>query len=157
MKIAQRKAVSPIIATLLLIAITVAAGIIVYVFVGTLAGSFTKSGGNQVTEQVSLDAYNYQTPPTLTMYFRNTGTGLVNVTSVFFDGTPVTPASNLFAAGTCHISTNGGHAVAASCTPGETFILNLSQPSTTGASNAVKLVTVDGGTFTYNVIAGQSG
>ncbi|MDG6956872.1 MAG: type IV pilin, partial [Nitrososphaerota archaeon] len=74
MNVSQRRAVSPIIATLLLIAITVAAGVIVYVFVTGLSGNLTKSGGNQVTEQISLDSYNFQSPTFLTMYLRNTGT-----------------------------------------------------------------------------------
>ncbi len=59
MHVTVRKAVSPIIATLLLIAIAVAAGIIVYVYVNSLAGGLTSGGGQQVSEQLSLDAYNY--------------------------------------------------------------------------------------------------
>ncbi len=45
MQITARKAVSPIIATLLLIAIAVAAGIIVYVYVNSLCGNVTGGGG----------------------------------------------------------------------------------------------------------------
>ena len=65
MKIQQRRraAVSPIVATLLLIAISVALGVVVYVFTSGLAGSLTNAHVNQLTEQVSLDAYNFQTSP----------------------------------------------------------------------------------------------
>ena len=52
-----RKGVSVIIATLLLIAISVAAGIIVYDFVNGLAGGLTSSNGSQVTQQLQLQAY----------------------------------------------------------------------------------------------------
>ena len=47
----SRRAVSPIIATLLLIAIAVAAGVLVYVYVNSLSGNLTSSNGNQVTHQ----------------------------------------------------------------------------------------------------------
>src|SRR5271155_5442934 len=90
MKITARKAVDPIIATLLLIAIAVAAGIIVYVYVNSLAGGLTQGGGQQGSDQLSMDAYNYATiasGPTLTI--RDTGSSSVTITSVFFDGTSV--------------------------------------------------------------------
>lgn len=90
MNIPQRKAVSPIIATLLLIAIAVAAGIIVYVFVGGLSGNLTKSGGNQVTEQLSMVAYRSSAPNSTTYAFvlnvRNTGTSSVTLSSIYYDG-----------------------------------------------------------------------
>ena len=57
MKVTARRAVDPIIATLLLIAIAVAAGIIVYVYVNSLAGGLTQSGGQQVSKQLSMDSY----------------------------------------------------------------------------------------------------
>ena len=161
MKVQQRRAVSPIIATLLLIAIAVASGILVYIFTGTLAGSLTKSGGSQVTEQISMDAYNYQVPPTLTMYIRNTGTSSFNITSFYFDGTPATNVAGLSSiTGTgCTTHDNGGPTkpVAVSCLPGGTATIVFSEAATSGASHAVKLVTADGAQATFNVVAGQTG
>ncbi|MDG6991296.1 MAG: hypothetical protein JRM99_07765 [Nitrososphaerota archaeon] len=159
MKIPQKKAVSPIIATLLLIAIAVAAGIIVYVFVGSLSGSLTKSGGNQVTEQLSLNAYNFPLPETnsnnLTLFIQNTGTGTVTLASLFYDGTQIPLAS-----GTHWLSSSCPRlTVANQLTTGSTCSISILPASTpsAGTSHTVKVITVDGGTFSFNVVAGSSG
>src|SRR5574340_390602 len=95
MEFSRRKAISPIIATLLLIAIAVAAGIIVYVYVNSLAGNLTQSGGGQVSEQIAMDAFCFNTPNCntandLLIYIRNTGSATVTLdsTALFYDGTP---------------------------------------------------------------------
>ena len=159
MDIPRRKGVSPIIATLLLIAIAVAAGIIVYVFVNGLAGNLTKSGGNQVTEQISLQSYNFQnpsaSPSALTVYLGNTGTGSVEISTIYLDGSPLTASSVPYSLtpGSCLSTTLF---VGASCS----FTAGLSsgqQPFTSGTSHSVKIITSDGGIFEYNVIAGSSG
>ena len=178
MKIQQRRrAVSPIVATLLLIAISVAAGVIVYVFTTGLAGTLTNSHVNQLTEQISLDAYNFQTSPAnfLTMYLRNTGTGAVTVNAIYFNGSPV----NFY--GTC----GSGLAGATSTTTVTTTIPSGSASTTlasavfptaspqgaqascqlnvygltasAGTSYQVTIATVDGGKFIFNVVAGQTG
>ena len=178
MKIQQRRrAVSPIVATLLLIAISVAAGVIVYVFTTGLAGTLTNSHVNQLTEQISLDAYNFQTSPSnfLTMYLRNTGTGAVTVNAVYFNGSP----ANFY--GTCGSGLAGG----TSTTTATTTILSGSASTTlagtvfptasaqgaqascqlnvygltasAGTSYQVTIATVDGGKFIFNVVAGQTG
>ena len=153
MKIPQRKAVSPIIATLLLIAIAVAAGIIVYVFVGSLSGSLTKSGGNQVTEQLSMNAYSYSiTPLNLTIFVQNTGTGTIKLQSYFYDGVQVTPSGT--SGPKCYdAALNSQLAPGISCS----IVLSTQSAPASGTSHTVKVVTVDGGTFTFNVIAGSSG
>ncbi|MDG7016086.1 MAG: type IV pilin [Nitrososphaerota archaeon] len=169
MNVSQRKGVSPIIATLLLIAITVAAGVIVYVFVTGLSGTLTKSGGNQVTEQVSLDSYNFQSTNFLTMYLRNTGTGSVTVSAVYFNGA----AAQFF--GTCGtlatVTTTGTFTLPGSTTtltaPTSTTTAEAAQqtcqlnvfdmgPVSAGTSYQVKVVTSDGGLFPFNVVAGSS-
>lgn len=180
MDVSRRKAVSPIIATLLLIAITVAAGIIVYVFVTGLAGNLTKSGGNQVTEQVSLDSYTFQTSPPnfLTMYLRNTGTSSIVVSSVYFNGAPAdfygtcgvsTGTTDTSTATTTVIYTSGANTTArftataplpstASEQPQSTCQLNVYgfPAASAGTSYQVKIITNDGGIFPFNVVAGSS-
>src|SRR5579863_9929211 len=87
MQLTARKAVSPIIATLLLIAIAVAAGIIVYVFVNSLSGNLTQQGGQQVADQVSMDAYTYPSAgnaPVLVL--RNVGSASITLSAIYFDG-----------------------------------------------------------------------
>lgn len=172
MNISQKKAVSPIIATLLLIAITVAAGVIVYVFVTGLSGNLTKSGGNQVTEQISLDSYNFQTTNYLTMYLRNTGTSAVTVSAVYFNGvqadflgscgaTAATLSSTTIGT-TITVSGSSTSTIAATSTaesPQSTCQLNVYNfPAVSaGTSYQVKVVTSDGGLFPFNVIAGSTG
>ncbi len=145
---------SPIIATLLLIAIAVASGILVYVFTGTLAGNLTKSGGSQVTEQISMDAYNFQ-GSTLTVYLRNTGTSSANLTSIYFNGVPVTTFTFTASAGCLPASS----AVYNNCPAGGTTALAFtpSPAPSSGTSNSVKIVTANGAQFTYSVVAGQTG
>ena len=170
MNVSQRKGVSPIIATLLLIAITVAAGVIVYVFVTGLSGTLTKSGGNQVTEQISLDSYNFQSTNFLTMYLRNTGTGSVTVSAVYFNGA----AAQFF--GSCGTLTTASTSETVVISSGSTTILAAPTsttaaeaaqqtcqlnvfdmgPVSAGTSYQVKVVTSDGGLFPFNVVAGSS-
>jgi flagellin-like protein len=99
MKFTHRRAVSPIIATLLLIAIAVASGIIVYVYVNSLAGGLTSGGGTQVSSQLQLQAYSFTgisgTSATSNgvvadVFLENTGSSSLTISSVYFDGTALT-------------------------------------------------------------------
>jgi flagellin-like protein len=156
MNIPRRKAVSPIIATLLLIAITVAAGIIVYVFVNGLAGNFTKSGGNQLTEQITETAYTFglTTPNNLVVYLQNTGSGSVTLANFYLNGAAATETHVVGVSGTSCYSLPTSYQIQVGTTCYISF--TVSSP-TAGASYSLKVVTVDGGTFTFNVIAGGSG
>ncbi len=94
MNFERRKGVSVIIATLLLIAIAVAAGIIVYVFVNGLAGNLTSSGGGQTTERLQMQSFNFQlTPQTcacvgqiLQVFMINSGSASTTISAVYLDG-----------------------------------------------------------------------
>ncbi|MDG7015020.1 MAG: hypothetical protein JRM89_03415 [Nitrososphaerota archaeon] len=171
MKIQQRRraAVSPIVATLLLIAISVALGVVVYVFTSGLAGSLTNAHVNQLTEQVSLDAYNFQVSPHnyLTMYLRNTGTGSVSVSAVYFNGVAAqffgTCGYLVSTATTVTTATSSSTALAATTTTAtetaqQTCQLNVfGMTASAGTSYQVTIATVDGGKFIFNVVAGQTG
>src|SRR5271155_3665435 len=100
--------VSPIIATLLLIAITVAAGVIVYVFVSGAIGNLTQGGGGQQTaQQIELTAYAFTplsgtstingntttTCPCIIVSIKDAGGSSVTIDSIFFDGQKLTPSS----------------------------------------------------------------
>ncbi len=152
----QRKAVDPIIATLLLIAIAVAAGIIVYVYVNSLAGGLTQGGGAQVSDQLQLDAYNYVSGTSLTFTVRDVGSTSVSVTSVFIDGSLEGAANSV--SGTCSAGANPPYA---SCTVGQTltlkFIDSLVTAPNSGTSHTIKVETSTGGTSTFSVIAGRTG
>jgi flagellin-like protein len=136
----MRKAVSPVIATLLLIAIAVAAGIILYVFVSGFTGSLTQTGGQQATEQVVMDAYDFKTLTQLSITFRNTGTVEVTIDKLYYDASLVSIGERNLAIG------------------GTTSITFTPDPSPTrGSSHLIKVVTKTGGIFTFTVIAGRSG
>jgi archaeal type IV pilus assembly protein PilA len=167
MEVRGRRAVSPIIATLLLIAIAVAAGIIVYVFTNSLTGGLTQAGGQQVSEQVSMDAYNFltsNTAPTLTL--RNTGPSSVTIPllSVYYDGnlcqasgTTCTAAPSV-ATATSSCTLSAGPALPATCNTGQYVTITLTvTAATSGTSHLIRVVTSDGGEFTFSVIAGRAG
>lgn len=94
MKFSRKRAVSPIIATLLLIAIAVAASIIVYVFVNSIAGGLTAGGGQQTTERLQMQSYNFAVTPgscacagqVLELFLLNSGSASTTISSVYYDG-----------------------------------------------------------------------
>ena len=100
MNFTRRRAISPIIATLLLIAITVAAGIIVYVYVNSLAGGLTGGGGQQVSSQIQMQASSFlpqtytgstkENGQVLDVFLENTGSSSIAISNVYFDGVQLT-------------------------------------------------------------------
>src|SRR3972149_11238896 len=91
----NNRAVSQVIAALLLIAIAVAAAILVYVFAIGLLGSLSTSGGQQTKQQLILSAYDWRTPTTLILHVRNVGSAVINLANAdyFVHGTKLTPVS----------------------------------------------------------------
>ena len=181
MKFTRRRAVSPIIATLLLIAIAVAAGIIVYVFTNSIAGNLTQSGGQQVSEQVSADAYTFiLVAPTCTgltaghvpciqVVLRNVGSSTVTITGIYVDGNLCqTGGATCVAApfftdpgsGACTTGTGALPAAGYVCPTGSyaTTSLDLNGAAmSAGTSHLIRVITADGGTFTFSALAGRSG
>lgn len=80
----SKKGVSPIIATLLLIVIAVAAGVVTYTFVTGFIGSSTSQTGP--TGTLSVDAYSFNATDYLTAYIRNTGGKAVTISNTYLDG-----------------------------------------------------------------------
>jgi hypothetical protein len=149
MKMTGRKAVDPIIATLLLIAISVAAGIIVYVYVNSLAGGLTTGGGTQVSDQVSMDAYNFGTLTAPVITVRDVGSGSVSISNIFIDGRIATLTGT---------GTPAGCATGTSITTTSTCQFTLATAGITpGTSHTVKVLLTDGGTGVMTIIAGRSG
>ena len=148
--IKRRKGVSPVIAVLLLIAIAVATGILVYVWVTGLAGTLQQTGGQQVAEQLELLAYDFTdtSTPKLVLYLKNPGGITVTIDKVYVGqtgGTIVEVSKSLtLAPGASNSLTISG-----------TDFGTLSVSS--GTSYTVKIVTTTGAVFTYTVIAGRSG
>src|SRR5208283_4818668 len=104
----NNRAVSAVIATLLLIAIAVAAAIIVYVFSIGLLGGLQTSGGQQVKQQVIMEAYNWGTATSLVMTLRNVGPSQVLFADWFVNGiapSATSGCSTALAVGTSCIAT----------------------------------------------------
>jgi len=141
--------VSPVIATLLLIAIAVAAGILVYVFVNGLSSNLTQTGGNQVTEHIVPDAYSFTAAGNLTIYLHNVGTGPSALQSFYLNGNQLTEAAS-GRSGSCHSQSNvvGAHTTC--------FVSFTISSPTLGATYTIKVTTSDGASSSISVIAGRS-
>lgn len=149
----SKKGVSEIVAAMMLITITVSAGILFYVYSSGLLGSLQGAQPQQpYANQIVLEYYNWPNSSTLTLYLRNTGSGLGILADFFVWGTNVTLAS-----GSCKTYTT------TALTPGNVCTAVLKVPSaiastlTRGHAYPVKFVTKDGSVFSYNLILGQSG
>ncbi len=165
MKFTRRRAVSPIIATLLLIAIAVAAGIIVYVFVNSIAGGLTQGGGQQTTERLQMQGYNFAVSPpsggqplnsgsacgcvgqVLQLFLLNSGSSSTTISAVYFDGTlmaltTIPSASNIALSGinneafTAPASTSiGDYATSCPLNTGASAAATICFYTTTGSPN----------------------
>lgn len=98
MRFQRRRGVSVIVATLILIAISVSAAVILYVFVSGLAGNLTRNGGQSVTEHLNIQSFNFQISPgtcgcaeeILEMFLLNPGPSTTTISAVYFDGALLT-------------------------------------------------------------------
>jgi len=143
MKFQRRRGVSVIIATLLLIAIAVAAGILVYVFVNGLAGSLTTGGGQQTTERLQMQSFNFALSPQacactsqiLQIFLQNSGSSSTTISSVYYDGNLLTLATPVTAA--TLINSIGYPAVAGNAytAPTSTLVNDLTATSCTATPN----------------------
>jgi len=165
--------VSPIIATLLLIAITVSAGIIAYVFVSGLGNGLTQGGGTQTSEQIELTAYAFTpltggpitcngnttvTAPCITITVKDAGGSSVTIDSVYFDGLSLT-AKGTVATTPITLSTHQDATVLLAGAGGVGFntgYTGLPSGISGGSSHVLKIVTKTGGLFSYTITAGSS-
>jgi FlaG/FlaF family flagellin (archaellin) len=149
--LANRKAVSPVVATILIIGIAVAGALLVYVSsIGTIGG-LQSGGGEQIAEQIMLDVYSWNaTTGQLQLVLRNVGRTEVTIDWIYvstdagienFDGATVSDS------GSGIINIDGIDAFTCGVT-----VSNL----TAGATYVIKVVTKSGGVFSYSVVAGSS-
>jgi len=137
----SKKAVSPVIATLLMIAVAVAASVIVYVWSAGLLGTLMGGGGAQVKEQLIVEAYDWAATGGLTLYLRNVGASDVEVAAIYVGGKGDTGATGVISVKESLPFTPdlGGLSVSA------------------GTAYVVKVVTKTGGVFSFSCIAGTAG
>jgi len=137
----SRKAVSPVIATLLMIAVAVAASVIVYVWSAGLLGTLMGGGGAQVKEQLIMEAYDWATSDTtLTLYLRNVGSSSLNITAIYVGGEPSSSIT-----GTTALDPGGSTDLDCAVTAG-----------TPGVAYTVKVVTRTGAVFSFSCTAGRA-
>lgn len=147
----NKKGISEIAAALLLITITVAASIIIYIYSSGLLGSLQGAQPQQpYANNITLEYYNWPSSKLsgLTLYLRNTGSGLGILSDFFVNGTAATLTQGSCTAYTSTALKPGGTCVA---------VLTVSGTIKAGYSYTLKLVTKDGSVFSYSLIAGQSG
>jgi flagellin-like protein len=137
----NRKAVSPVIAVLLMIAIAVAAAILVYVWSMGLIGTLQTGGGSQTREQIELDAYDWGTTGSLKLYLRNVGASDIIVDAVYVQG--VSMGSGMDQT----LTVQGPVKLVTVAISGIT--------ETPGVAYTIKVVTLTGGVFTFSCIAGR--
>jgi len=157
MKFQRRRGVSVIIATLLLIAIAVAAGILVYVFVNGLAGSLTTGGGQQTTERLQMQSFNFALSPQacactsqiLQIFLQNSGSSSTTISSVYYDGNLLTLATPVTAA--TLINSIGYPAVAGNAytAPTSTLVNDLTATSCTATPNGAAATMCLGSLFGF--------
>ena len=146
------RGISTIIAALLLIAIAIAAGVLLYVFSMGLIGSLQGTGGQQTKDQLTMEAYQWATPTgPLSLNLRNTGGTTLNVATgaggatFYIGGTAQVPGTD-----TCTATTAPGTACSV------TFATFTSLTPTSGVAYVIKIGLPDGGVMSYSAVAGSS-
>lgn len=138
------RGVSEVIAVVLVIAISVGAAILLYVFaIGTVS---LTGGGQQVTQQLILESYNWNANSNqLRGSFKNAGTTPIALDSAdaFINGTPVT-----LTVATSTVNPKQSTTF--------TVTVGISGSFVQGASYPFKIVTASGAVFSYTVVLGGS-
>jgi len=134
----SKKALSPVVASIILIAVTVAVSIAVAAWMGALTFTFT------ATEQVAITNMEFLDPTgtkKIRVTMNNTGTSPVTINEVWVNNVKYTTTSPTLPR---NILANTG------------LLLNVTYTWTTGYNYQVKLVSSRGNTFLYSAVAPQS-
>lgn len=141
----NKKALSPVIAELLLIGIAVTAGVLVYAWSMGGVGTMTGGTGQQSSrfERLVLDAYDWpKSSNNITLYFKNVGSSVVVLDAIYVSGKPV--------------KTNAGLVLSVQ-TQGVITVTPVGFTLTSGSSYTLKCVTKTGGVFTFSIIYDSHG
>jgi len=136
----SRKALSPVIASIILIAVTVAVSIAVAAWMGALTFNFMATEQGQITFMQFTAGAN----GVITVTFNNTGTTKITLNTVYVNNVVIAPAS--------WAAYVGGSTTASSpaTVPGNTgAIINVTTTVTSGYQYDVKLISAKGNTFEY--------
>jgi flagellin-like protein len=147
------RGISTIIAALLLIAIAVAAGVLLYVFSIGLIGSLQGTGGQQVKDEMIMEAYQWTTTTSLTLQLRNVGSSTLNLFT-----------ANLYLAGggplgTPTITCTSTGSTSSAVLPGGYCSYSVAPSAasfSSGVAYVIKLAFQDGGVMSYSVVCGTA-
>lgn len=88
----ERRGVSTVVAELMMIAVVVALGTVVYTFASTAFGNFgsgfanlVSGSGQQLSERLVVEQVAFVSSGTVDVYVRNVGGNVINVTAVYAD------------------------------------------------------------------------
>ena len=148
------RGISTIIAALLLIAIAISAGVLLYVFSMGLISGLEGTGGQQTKDQLIMEAYNWGSivgPVTVNML--NTGSSTINIGSAtyYLGGLSTTGSCGSFSSGSSSTTLLPG----GSCIDSVAVPAGLG-PVSGGVAYVLKIGLVDGGIMSCSVVAGQS-
>lgn len=135
----HRTAASPVLATLLIVAVVISSSVLTYVWTLGVIGNMMGGGGSQVKEQLIVEFYDW-TSANPRVVVRNVGVITLTVSSAYVGGQVVAGLDGLVlepgkASGTVTLTATGS--------PGTSYVL--------------KIVTRTGAVFTSVIIAGSSG
>ena len=134
------RGVSIVLVTLLIIIITVAATLLVFLWTIGIIGGLQGSGGQQIKDQLIMQGYDAQSASVWTLHLRNTGSVELTVSAVYVDGKSVT-----FGGVATYPRGNEGSLLV------DVGTLNLDN----GATYVVRVVTSDGGVFPFSIVCGS--
>ncbi len=143
----SRKGISPIIATVLLILIAIATGVIIYAFATGWVGSrITSSGPSSMIsiDTASISYTNDDTKYNVTVYVRNLGATPVNISGLYL----VDLSSDKVLGASTSINTQINPNQVAKISSNLTLVGNL----TSGYSYQIKVTTTDGSYATTTVV-----
>ena len=152
-----RRAISEIVAALILISIVMAGAVILYVYssglLGSLQGAQPQTG---YTDHVSLEYYDWTKMTSLNITVRNTGSSILTMVDFFVGNS--TWNFNLNPSNSTRVALGSGcNSPAGQLNPqGSCRITLKNLPTLTrGSGYVIKIITRTGATFTYTLIAGS--
>jgi hypothetical protein len=149
----NRQAVSEVVGALLMIALAITGGIVVYVYSSGLLGSLQGSKVEQpYLEKITLDYYQWKIGSsangTVTLELRNTGSAQITLADFFIAGNPVTPCFGTGCSSAPNLNVNAPAMTVTLVYTGLGF--------TQGISYNVRVVTETGAAFDFACIAGAT-
>lgn len=157
----NRRAVSEVVGALLMIALAVTAGVVVYVYSSGLIGGLQGAKVNPpYMEKIALDYYRWilgsSSNGTLTLILRNTGSSQVTLADFFIEGNPMASNATTFGSG-CLTAPQNPQTLNVNGAGCQVQIFYSSLSFTSGVAYNVRVVTSDGAIFNYSCIAGTTG